>query len=115
MRGNFSSVQSLSCVPLDLSNQKNFASADKRNRQATSPGATRSADSVNVVLAIIRQVVIEHDLDVIDVETTSRNIGSNQEFNAGGSKFFHHAIASRLRHSSMDAIRRIPGCIHVLR
>ena len=71
------------------------------------PAAARAAgaaDPVDVIVAVVRQVVIEDDLDVVHVEPARRDVGGDEKLDRALAELGHHALAHRLRHVAVQLV-----------
>ncbi len=67
------------CETLDVLEPVNFAAGDKCHRLAAAACATRPADPMDVIFAIVRQVVVEDYFDVVDVEPARSHICRDED------------------------------------
>ena len=81
-----------------------FAARDEGDGAATAPGAARAADAVDVVVAIVREIVIEDDFDVIDVEAAGGDVGGDEEIEAALAELRDDALAHGLGHVAMHFV-----------
>src|SRR5690606_23305808 len=66
---------------LDLLEQTHFAAIHQRQGHAFATGTASTANTVNVVFRHVRQFEVDHVRQLIDVQTASGNVGSNQHHN----------------------------------
>lgn len=64
--------------------QSRLISSNKREGDSHCASPTRSSDSVNVVLNTLRHVEVDDGTDILHVETTRSNIGSDQNVRSEG-------------------------------
>ena len=64
--------------PLDLGEVLLFLGRDERDRLARGAGAAGAADAVDVVLGHVRQLVIDDERQVVDVEAARGDVGGDQ-------------------------------------
>ena len=76
--------------------------------------AAGAADAVHVILAVVRQVVIEDHLDVIDVQPARGDVGGDEKLNRALAKLRHHALAHRLRDVAVQLVGDIAARREVL-
>ena len=74
---------------------------DRFSRAACAPGAT---DAVHVVLAVLRQVVVEDDFEVIDIEPAGGDIGGYEEFDFSFFQPAHDAFAGGLGDVAVELV-----------
>ena len=91
-------------VALDVVDLKHLASGDERNRASTAAGAAGAADAMHVIFHVVRQIVIEHHLDVVDVDAARGDVGGDEKFQAGLAELVHHAVALRLVHVAVQTV-----------
>ena len=70
--------------------------ADERHGGARSRRAGRTADAVDVVLGVVRHVVVEHQADVLDVDTARDDVRGDEDFHLVVLEVEHHLLALRL-------------------
>src|SRR5437899_7723647 len=70
---------------------------------ATTTGAAGTANAVNIVFRLFRQVEVHHVGDGRHVDTASGNVGSNQNTHAATTQVVQRAVTPRLRHVAMQA------------
>lgn len=88
---------------LDRRQDAAFARDDEREGDAVAAHPTRSTDAVNVIVAVLRNVIIDDVRDRTDIDTTADDIGSDQDFEFPIAEFLQHAITFALRHVAMHA------------
>ena len=91
-----------------------FLSGNEGERLPFPARATRAADAMRVIFGVVRQIEIEDDLQVIDVETARRDIRRHEELELPLPEFLHHAIALRLRDIAVQPIRHVAARVQVL-
>src|SRR4051812_48241710 len=62
---------------------------------------------MEIVLDVIRQIVIEHDLNIVHIDSTRRNVGGHKKLQSRLPKLVHHAISHQLRHVTVQTVRGI--------
>jgi len=73
-----------------------FASLFAKNQGYRATGLTgsaRSADSVNVVLGVLRNIPVHDERDRLDVDAASGDVGSDQYAVVPGAESFHGRLA----------------------
>ena len=53
-------------------------------------GASGSSDSMDIIFGILRNVVVEYTVDVIDIDAASGNVGCNQQGGSACLEGVHH-------------------------
>src|SRR4051794_28368171 len=76
-RRRFPALHSDLGKPLNLLDLIEFPARSEGNGHSRATGATGPANSVQVILAIVRQVIIENRLDIFDVDATGSDIGGH--------------------------------------
>ena len=71
--------------------------AHKSDGLAIAIGTGGTTDTVYVILAIRRHIVVDNQSDIVDIDTTGHNIGSHQHIGLSGLKTIHSLIALGLR------------------
>ena len=100
----FVARQYLADQRLDRRQQLHFVSAHQRNRLALVARAPGAADTVHIVLGNDRQVEVDHQRQVVDVQATGGDIGGHQHLNLAGLEAVQRALAGRLGAITMDAV-----------
>ena len=78
----------------------------ERYRPTLSARPACTADPVDVVLGIIRQVVVDHEFEVIDVDATGGDVGRHEECKRRLLEVIHHPRPLGLRHTAVEAFGR---------
>ena len=83
--------------------------AAETDRVAGCTGARRAADSVDVVLSVLRKIIIKHVSDIRNVQSSRRDVGADQDGQITGVELFQHSRTFALGHitryrSAMDAV-----------
>ena len=60
-------------------------------------GTCRSANAVYIVFNIVRNIVVDHHRDIVDVDATRQNICCNEHIGSTTLELEHHAVAFFLR------------------
>src|SRR2546430_795300 len=64
--------------------------------------AGRAADAMGEPLRRIREVVVDHQVDVADVETTGRHVGGDQDVGPESAEGVHGTVANVLREVALE-------------
>ncbi|CCJ91075.1 hypothetical protein BN132_3003 [Cronobacter turicensis 564] len=64
---------------LDVTQQTTLAVLNEQQRTARTTCTTGTADTVNVRLGVHRDVVVHYEADTLNVQTTRRNVGCDQD------------------------------------
>ena len=83
---------------LDLSHHAHIFGGDEVNRNTLPSKTTTSTDSVDVVLTVGRKVIVDDQGDLLDIDTTSQEISSDQDTGRAGPEFLHDQITLSLVH-----------------
>src|SRR5690606_31263136 len=83
---------------LDRRQRGGVVLAGEADRGALGAGAAGPADTVHVILRIIRQGVVDHMADAVDVNTTAGDIGGNQYPQLAFAEVLQGAYPLVLRH-----------------
>ena len=84
------------------------------DRGAGTSRTTRTTDSVHIILGIVRDVVVEHDIDIVDINATSGHVGRDQKIEVATTELAHHGVALALLHVAMQHVAIIAACAKVL-
>ena len=79
-RGRFGAVDAHFGVPLDVVDLKEFAAGDEGDGASAASGASGAADAVDVIFDVVREVVVENDFDIFDVDAAGGDVGGDEEF-----------------------------------
>jgi hypothetical protein len=102
--GRFAVVHFHLGIAFDGIDLKEFATGGEGDGAATAAGAAGAADAVKVVLDVVREIVIEDDLDIVHVNAAGGDVGGDKEFEAGLAEFAHDAVAHGLAHVAVEAV-----------
>jgi hypothetical protein len=69
---------------------------------------------MEIIFHVVRQVVVENDLDIVDINSTRGNVSGNEELKSGLPELVHHTISHQLRHIAVQTICRISLSIQVI-
>ena len=81
-----------------------FVYFSKSNRNTGTACAAGTADAVNVVFSLFRQVVVDNVGNGRYVDTACGNVGGNQNFAAAFAQVHQRAVAPALRHIAVQAV-----------
>ena len=79
-----------------------LAGSDKQNGFAGAPSTTGAADAVDVAFGVIRNVVVQHVADPLNVKTTGSNICCDQNVETAVFKLINRTLTLCLRDVSVD-------------
>ena len=78
---------------LDLVEGIHVVFVDQRDGDTVAVGACRTADAVDIVFGIVRNVVVDHHCDVVDVDTTGQDVRSHQNIDLSALELEHHIVS----------------------
>ena len=81
-----------------------FVHFGKSNRNTGAACAAGTADTVNVVFSLFRQVVVDNVGNGWYVDTACGNVGGNQNFAAAFAQVHQRAVTPALRHIAVQAV-----------
>ncbi|MPN13647.1 hypothetical protein SDC9_160970 [bioreactor metagenome] len=90
-------------APFDIEDLALILRADQSAGFADAARAPRSADAVDVVLELVGYVVIDHQVDVVHVDTACGDIGGHKHGALSASERAHDRIALVLTHIAVQA------------
>ncbi len=64
--------------PLDAAQQADFVRRHQRDGLAVAPGPAGTADAVHVIVRHVRQVVVDHQRQLVDVDAAGGDVGCHQ-------------------------------------
>jgi hypothetical protein len=89
----------LSAVELfDFSHHAHILCSDKVDRNTLSSKTTSTTNSVDVVLTVGREIIVDDQGDLLDIDTTSQKISGNQDTRRTRSELLHNQITLTLVH-----------------
>ena len=83
---------------LDLTHHADIVSSDEVDGNTLTTETTTTTDTVNVVLTVGRQVVVDDQGDLLDIDTTSQKVGGDQDTGRARAELLHDNITLRLLH-----------------
>lgn len=86
---------------LDLLNKPGVIRQHKVNRSSLSSEPTSSSNSVDVVLLLFGKLVVDNQTNLLDVNTSSQKISSDQYSGRASSEFLHDHVSGDLVHFSV--------------
>ncbi len=101
--------------PLDGPQQVPLARRDEQDRLPAAPGPAGAADAVHVGLGVVRDVVIEHVRDALDVEPAGGDVGGHQDVDLAVPEVADGAFPLRLRDVAVDRRRAEAAGLQLLR
>ena len=87
-----------------------LAGSDKQNSFAGAPSTTSTADAVDIAFGVIRNVIVQHVADPLNVKTTGSNICCDQNVETAVLKLVDRALALCLRDVTVDSCSRESAC-----
>ena len=88
--------------PLDAAQQVGLVDADERDRLAGRAGPARPPDPVDVVLRVPRQLEVDDDRQVLDVEPAGGDVGRDEDPDLAGLEALERPRPFRLRSVGVD-------------
>ena len=89
----------LSAVELfNLSHHSDVLRSDKVDCNTLSAETTASSDTVDVVLAVSGQVIVDDQRDLLHIDTSGKKIGSNQDTRRSRTELLHNQVTLSLVH-----------------
>src|SRR5580700_8802633 len=86
----------------DVAQERDLLAIAQRDRDARGAGARGAADAVHIGLRYVRQVVVYHMTDAVDVDAARGDIGRDQRPDLALAKRRQHALALALRFVAVD-------------
>ena len=90
-----------------------FATRYERDGATLFAGTSGAADAVRVVLGVVRQVEIKHDLEVVHIEPAGGDVGGDEELEAVPLEFFHRLVALHLGQVAVQSVDGIAARVQV--
>src|SRR5581483_517884 len=95
--------------PFDVAQIGGFLMVAERNGDAVGAGTRGAADAVHIALRDVRQVVIDHMADAVDVDAAGGNVGRHQRADTAVAERRERALALILRLVPVDRFGREAG------
>ena len=67
---------------------------------------------MDIILDILRNIVVEYDIHIINIDTPCCNIRCNQNIDGSGPEACHNAIALLLLHISVESFHKVSARLH---
>src|SRR3954466_7299868 len=64
----FAAMNACFRITLDMVDLKEFAPGDEGDGASAPTGPTGAADAMDIILHVVRQIVIENDFDILDID-----------------------------------------------
>ena len=90
---------------LDLADLVDLPAVGKCKGSALSAGTAGSADTVHIVLDILRNIVIDDSFHIIHINTSGCHIRSDQDTGSAVTETLHDRVTLRLGQVSMQSFR----------
>ena len=107
-RRHFPTLHPLPRKPLHPLQPVQLTPADQRQRHALPPGPTRPPNPVHVILRVIRQIKIHHQIQIIHVNPPPGHIRRHQQVKPTALELRQRPRPHHLTQSAMQPVRRIP-------
>ena len=101
--------------PLDAAQQVDLVDADQADRLAHRARPAGPADAMDVVLRVPRQLEVDDDREVLDIETACRDIGRHEDPDLAGLEALERPRPFRLRAIAVDRDRVEPLAVEARR
>jgi hypothetical protein len=88
---------------LDLLNESGISWGDKVNGSSLSTESTGSTDSVNVVLLLEWEFVVDDETNLLDVNTSGEQVSGDENSGGTSSEFLHNHVSLNLVHFSVHS------------
>jgi hypothetical protein len=86
---------------LNLSHHAHIVGGDKVDGDTLATETTTTTDTVDVVLAVSGEIVVDDQRDLLDINTTGQKIGGDQDTRRAGTELLHDDITLGLVHVSV--------------
>jgi hypothetical protein len=83
---------------LDFSHHADILGGDKVDGNSLSSETTSTTDSMDVVLTVGGEIIVDDQRDLLDIDTTGQEIGGDQDAGRAGSELLHNQITLTLVH-----------------
>lgn len=86
---------------LDFSNELGVVWKDEVNCDSLSSESTSSTDSMDIVLLLEWELVVDDETNLLDIDTSSEEIGGNEDSSGSSSELLHDSVSLDLVHLTM--------------
>ena len=93
--------------PLDHPQLVVATSRHERHRPPLAAGTARAADAVHVVFGVAREVVVDDELEVVDVDAPRGHVGGHEQPEGRPLEALHDPRPLRLGQAAMQPFRRV--------
>ena len=100
--------------PLDLLEQEALTRGHEEHGVALTAGAAGAADAVHVGLGVLRDVVVDHVRDALDVQAAGGDVGGHEDVHAAGLQVLDGLLALLLGDVAGDGHGLEPGARELL-
>lgn len=88
---------------LDLTEHAHIVSGHEVDGDTLTTETTTTTDTVDVVLTVGRQVVVDDQRDLLDVDTTGQEVSGNQDPRGAGAELLHDNVTLALLHVTVHS------------
>lgn len=89
-------------VAFDFLHHGGIIGDDKVDGNSLPSETTRATNAMEVVLLLLREVVVDDDRDLLDVDTTGKEIGGDEDTSLAIAELLHDGVALILTHISVQ-------------
>ena len=82
----------------DLAHHADIISGDEVDGNSLTAETTTTTNAMDVVLAVGGEIVVDDERNLLDIDTTGKEIGGDQDTRRAGSEFLHNQVTLRLVH-----------------
>lgn len=83
---------------LDLTHHAHVIGGDKVDSNTLSAETTTTTDTVDVVLPVGREIVVDDQGNLLDIDTTGQQVSGNQNTRGAGTELLHNQVTLSLVH-----------------
>jgi len=99
---------------LNFSDEFGVVRKDEVDGDSLSSESTSSTDSMNVVLLLVWKFVVNNETNLLDINTSSKEIGGDKDSGGTSSEFLHDGVSLDLIHLSVHGGDGEIVFVHVL-
>jgi hypothetical protein len=104
LRWYFHFLNLLTRVFFDRADAVSVTPIDERNGFSLSSGTSRSTDTVNVIFRILRKLVVNYEINIVDIDPAGSDIRCDKNFDCALAKHPQNTLAHRLGNIAMKTI-----------
>lgn len=99
---------------LNLLEHDNIITGDKVDGNTLTTETTGTTDTMEVVLLLLREVIVDDEGDLLDIDTTGEQVGGDEDTGGAGAEGIHDVLTLLLGHLTVHAGDGVVSAGHLL-